>query len=168
MKFKKGHPFYPKNENKKCVDCKKHLRTNTAKRCRECYLKFISIPQNTSNYGKHFSEEHKRKIGEAKKKLYRDPSNNPNWKGGQREDNGYIRILNRKHPFCDKSGCIHHSHLVMEQVIGRYLKPEEVVHHINGIRNDDRPENLKLFKNKGEHSKFHIKQRKRSKFGPLI
>ena len=43
---------------------------------------------------------------------------------------------------------------VMEQILGRKLKPSEDVHHINGIHDDNRPENLMVIEHR-EHLKLH-------------
>ena len=39
----------------------------------------------------------------------------------------------------------------------RYLTQSEVVHHINGVRSDNREENLMLFPNDSEHIKWEHK-----------
>lgn len=54
--------------------------------------------------------------------------------------------------------------LVMERLIGRQLLPDEVVHHINGVKTDNRPENLRLMKN-GEHSALHAEQNRMLNIG---
>jgi hypothetical protein len=69
---------------------------------------------------------------------------------------GYILVYRPDHPFASKSGNIMEHRLVMEQVLDRYLKPEERIHHINGIKDDNRPENLQLFDNLSKHSNYHF------------
>ena len=72
-------------------------------------------------------------------------SKNPCWKGGKCKNKlGYILILNHDHPFCTKGGYVLEHRLVMEQHIGRYLTRKEIVHHRNGIPDDNRIKNLKL------------------------
>lgn len=72
-------------------------------------------------------------------------------------DYGYILVNCPGHPFCNNRGYVREHRLVMEKKIGRYLKPIEKVHHINGIKDDNRIENLELFDNLSEHTKHHVK-----------
>jgi len=68
------------------------------------------------------------------------------WKGGKYQDHasGYIYSYNPEHPFHNKKGYILEHRLVMEKFIGRYLKSNEIVHHRNKIKNDNRVENLEI------------------------
>ncbi|KKM89774.1 hypothetical protein LCGC14_1245270 [marine sediment metagenome] len=78
------------------------------------------------------------------------------WKGGKfTSSNGYVMIYEPKHPFCKKNGQVYEHRLVMDKHLGRYLTSEEVVHHINNIKSDNRIENLMLFNTKKSHTKFH-------------
>lgn len=71
-------------------------------------------------------------------------SEHPSWKGGRyKDDKGYIRIYAPDHPY-GKNGYVLEHRLVMENKLGRYLLRTESVHHINGIKDDNRPENLQL------------------------
>ena len=108
-----------------------------------------------ANKGRIFTKEHKEKLSKSHIGLY-SGKKHPNWKGGKIiTSDGYIIIWKPKHPFSNKQGYIKEHRLVMEKHLGRYLKPEEVVHHINGIKKDNRIENLKLLLNLGKHRKEH-------------
>ena len=54
------------------------------------------------------------------------------------------------HPSATKEGYVARSRLIVEGKIRRFLTSEEIVHHINGITDDDKPENLMLMST-GEH-----------------
>ena len=79
-------------------------------------------------------------------KLHCTGENNPNWNGGRHKQKGIIFVKAPKnHPYACK-GYIQEHRLAMEQHLDRYLKPfpgEQVI-HINGIKNDNRIENLEL------------------------
>jgi hypothetical protein len=73
-------------------------------------------------------------------------SSNGNWRGGRiRHKKGYVMIKSRSHPRGGNSGYVFEHILVAERVLGRYLLPDETVHHRNGIRDDNRAENLELW-----------------------
>jgi len=82
------------------------------------------------------------------------------WKGGRiKTPQGYIRVWldpnSELYEMADKQGYVYEHRLVMAQHLGRCLLPSEVVHHINGMRDDNRIENLELFPSTRKHSLFN-------------
>lgn len=76
------------------------------------------------------------------------------YKGGYITEWGYRRIYKPDHPRANKRGYVLEHRWIMEQIIGRQLRSHEHVHHINGIKTDNRPENLQL-KTSSEHTSHH-------------
>lgn len=66
---------------------------------------------------------------------------------------GYVRIYEPGHPRAAKGGWIFEHRWVVEQALGRHLRRDEHVHHINHVRSDNRIENLEVLSH-GEHSRI--------------
>ena len=92
---------------------------------------------------------------------------NDSWKGGKRKTQyGYYAIQVIGHPFAqDKTDYVLEHRIVAEKYLltdsnsieidgKRYLSPKYVVHHKNGNRTDNRPENLEVM-TKEEHTRLH-------------
>lgn len=117
-----------------CADCGKTVFKSTSKsgepkRCRKCvHIFWKAHPEKTSRY----------KTGKSK------------------DCYGYVTVLAHWHPRRHKiSGRVFEHRLVMEKNLGRYLKPTEKIHHLNGIRDDNRIENLVVCKSDRDHWEFH-------------
>ena len=83
-------------------------------------------------------------------------ADHPSWKGGKLLDkNGYFLIHDPKHPRSKKRNSYVLEHiLIMESYLGRRLKDNEIVHHKNQIKTDNRIENLQLMTD-SQHKSLH-------------
>lgn len=104
-------------------------------------------------------------LGRYSKKGIKGPGT-AHWKGGTVIRDGYKYIYHPFHPFATKQGYVLEHRLVMEKKLKRYLRKEEVVHHGNRNRLDNKFQNLALIKNQAEHNKQHIQLR--DKLGRFI
>lgn len=74
------------------------------------------------------------------------------WKGGMKIVKGYEYQRMPDHPHASKHGSYVAVHrLVIEQKIGRYLLPTEVVDHIDGNTRNNHPDNLRVFASNADH-----------------
>lgn len=96
---------------------------------------------------------HGQKISKALKLINWHPpikkgEKSSNWKGGRIDRSGYIYIrVGKKY--------VAEHRIVMEKHINRPLGPQEVIHHINHNKKDNRIENLELCKSRGQHTLKH-------------
>lgn len=72
-----------------------------------------------------------------------------------KDRNGYVLVYLKDHHRAEKNGVVYEHILVAEQILGRDLKKDEVVHHIDGNRSNNNPKNLMIFATNGDHTSFH-------------
>ena len=81
---------------------------------------------------------------DSKRELVGDKS--PSWKGGKYiSTSGYVFIKAPQHKNANVNGYVTEHVLVMSKHVGRPMIKNEEVHHRNGIRTDNRLENLELW-----------------------
>lgn len=104
-----------------------------------CVVEGCSEPYAAKNYcATHYSRWYE----------HGDPEYQPRIPGEKRwiNNHGYVMVQRRDHPNSrNKSGSILEHRLVMSEKLGRPLRADENVHHINGERTDNRPSNLELW-----------------------
>jgi endogenous inhibitor of DNA gyrase (YacG/DUF329 family) len=120
---------------KNCPICKKEFASYKKRERIHCSKKCWSI----SKIGIPISEEARRKSS-----ISQTGPKNHMWKGGKHINyGGYMVVYKPEHPFASRKYIMEHR-VVMEKILGRYLEPFEIIHHKNGIKTDNRPENLQL------------------------
>lgn len=128
--------------------CRKHYQryrksgtTETTKswgtQARECVVSGCSNSKRSMDMcNKHYLRYRK----------HGDPEVNLRPGGKRKKDDGYIILSGyQSHPNSYKNGTILEHTLVMSESLGRPLLTHENVHHKNGVRDDNRPENLELW-----------------------
>ena len=101
-----------------------------------------------------------RELGITKTRLiaHLHGNRNPAWREGSRlfDSHGYVRVVARTHHLADSRGYVLEHRLIAEQKLGRRLESNEVVHHIDGDRTNNHPDNLTVCASVGAHiAKFH-------------
>lgn len=81
---------------------------------------------------------------------------------------GYVQVYLPESPMAGQDGWAFLHRVVMAESLGRPLKPEEVVHHIDGDPGNNKISNLMLFPNNAEHRKYHGQQKRDAEIKRLL
>jgi len=149
--------FANKQQNTRQHQCKDCAKKNDKKRKKEVPIKKCNICQMEGKFIGRFCKKClssdlcdcgklKTKTATCCQECY-NFNLNPTPDRRKSLSNGYVMVKNSPyHPKFDKNdGYIQEHTFIMEQYLGRFLLPGENVHHLNGIKHDNRIENLELW-----------------------
>src|SRR5690606_28227193 len=81
--------------------------------------------------------------------------------GRKKSNEGYVLLKIPTHPYAQSNGYVLEHRVVFETIIDTYLTDNVIVHHINGVKDDNRFANLQIM-DRGHHTKLHHEGSKRS------
>ena len=124
----------------------------------------LSISETANRLGYAYGAVHSalRRFGIPRRHKGSEPGEkHPSWKGGKVSTGyGYFQIKKRGHCRANKQGYVLEHILVWEQTHNRPLPKGWSVHHINGIKSDNRPANLKALPSKKHNTLIPVLKRR--------
>ena len=117
----------------------------------------VAIRKKAIKCGLHVSRE----MEYVNRSKARSGENGANWNGGKRQtSNGYVQLLMKDHPRSDLNGYVMEHIVVWERETGIPVKPEFVIHHLDGNKKNNDISNLCLMK-RGAHTTYHNRLKRR-------
>lgn len=116
--------------------------------CSQKYSQYARKNKDPKKYREYLDRQNKKRRDEVRRKRnipLDTPCLIPQRGRGWKMKDGYKQVMDKSHPNAAKSGYIMEHVVIMSKLLGRPLSDDETVHHKNGIRDDNRPENLELW-----------------------
>ena len=146
----RGNKRYEERHRHPCIDCGKLIHQR-AIRCCSCNLKYVwkTNPQRFASLS------------------VKGPMNS-SWKGGKTISQGYVYIRKPDHPRAGQNEYVAEHILIWEQTHDRPSPEGWIIHHLNGIKSDNRPVNLQALPNRKHYLVLQAKAKRIQELEALL